>query len=388
MCRSCAEQPGGRRCGRPDGFSAIEGDARNRARNLNAAAAALNSGDAQAAANSLAAAAAAHNAIHGPAAPVTDPTDVATPYRDVTVAPSQVAHIRDQVGALNIQRVKVGQPPLNVDVSRQRVSDDADPGLRAWEIATVRIWGAPPEELAQLPIRTAPSQPEMRFSTTGVLTIAAAVARRSGGYVPASAGADSTPRQVQTYLQDAPGGAFRGALQVTAEDEITAAQARSWVRAQTNANEYQVALRRALSDDYLSTRDVGVVSGALSSYLAHQQREAERRQAVDSPTAVGQWWSAPGKKAQFDRMRVIGDTPVYSGSYYPKYLYTFETSTGDHVRWLSHNMAGLDVGDVVTLRVEVKAHSVIDGRRVTEVFKPDLEHGVILHEEGSQARTA
>lgn len=400
MCRACSETPdgGGRHCARPEGFTSVESDQRNRGRNLANANAHLAAGDPQAAANSLARAVTAHRSASGVnmGAPAQDASQRPGPALDFNVSPSDVPRAVARIEQANISRQKVGLPPLGIDVLRSHTPVDGDP-IMVMESVAVRIYGAPDSELRAVSvgddIRTAP---ERKVSTMAVLRAAAAATRQDGGvYVPRDQGPHCTPNQVMQSILGDPSGAERARLAPTPEDKQAAVKARQWVRAQQSSSPYFASLRHSVAEDYMSLDEVGVASSAFSGYLCHQERVAQMQRdwnenmareraaqqqpggapPVYSPSPQGsRWLSNKGDKVRIKahiEQVVRIENPH---SYEDRVLHVMRTPEGDLVRWMASSPHGLAAGDTMTFSATVKDHSTFNGEKQTEVFYcKDLE---------------
>lgn len=394
MCRSCDETPGGRRCGRPDGFSGTEADRRNRARNLSNAHSHLAAGDTQAAANSFAQAAAAHRgAVGAPVGgPVQPPQAPSGPYRDFVVSPGDAAAALGRIELLNQERAKVGLPPLVAHVSRSRTPDPSDP-IYAMEQTTIRVQGASPEELGRVSVGNVRTEPERKVRAASVMEAAVVAHRLNGGvYVARGEGPNAVPDQINRYLAEGPNGPLRQRLAPTQEDVDEAGRVRAWVRAQKPSSEYQAALRHALDEDYMSVREAGTAASALSGFTRYRNRLAEARngmpggsanQAQGAPPPVhslrptGSRWLGQIDQKVSVTAHVMLAHPVRTGrGSYPNVLYVMRTPEGDLVRWFASEDQGMEVGDAVTLRGKIKDHSVFNGERQTELWycKPPVIH--------------
>lgn len=376
MCDACHETPDGqgRRCNRPDGFTPQEGDRRNRSRNMGNARQALSDGDPQAAANSLAHALASQQSLDGgPPAPVQAPTDNPGAHRDFAVSPSDLPAALARIEQENVAREKVGLAKMEADVSRQRQQDPNDP-IMAYERATVRVSGASEEDLARLNLGNVRDAPERKVHTHAVLEAAAASTRLNDGvYVPRSEGDHSVPAQVNAYIADKPGGPHRTRLAPTEGDKKTAVNVRMWARSQQPTSDYLAALRHSMSDEYMSPREAGTASSAISGFQRYQQRLEQNKPpagAPQSPRPEGsRWLSSPGDKVTIPA-HIVHAQPQYDPEHPErvKHLYVMRTPDGDLVRWLASSDKYLRQGDDVTLQGTVKAHSTHDGERQTEIY--------------------
>lgn len=385
MCRSCDETPDnkGRHCGRPDGFTETEADRRNRTRNLSNAQSHLTSGDAQSAANSLARAAAAHRgAVGAPVGgPVQAPAEADGPHRDFVVSPSDTPTAVARIEMMNQERAKVGLSPVSVDVSRSYQADAAD-DIYAMESTTVRVQGATQEELDRLSIGNVRSEPERKVKASAVME-AAVVAHRLNGkvYVPRGEGENAVPDQVDRYLAEGPNGPLRQHLAPTQEDKNEAGRVRIWVRAQQPTNDYQAALRHALSSEYMSVREAGTAVSALNGFTRYQNRLEEARlkaqansgnqnsgPAVNSPRPAGSRWLGQKDQKVSVTARVDVAHPVYNDHDLPRVLYIMRTPQGDLVRWFASEDQGMEPGDAVTVQGTIKDHSTFNGERQTELW--------------------
>ena len=164
---------------------------------------------------------------------------------------------------------------------------------------------------------------------------------------------------------------------------------RKWIRTKEPTTDYLVALRRSVSQDFMSVREAGTASSAISGYLAHKERaEASRKQAVATGAAQdvparGRRLGRPGEKVTVVA-RVVHAAPILNPEYpeRSKYLYVLRTPDGDLVRWVASKdkyMYSHDGGDVVTLQGTVKGHSLHDGEWQTEMWyckPPAFRHTV------------
>lgn len=378
MCRACGDTPdgSGRRCNRPDGFTPVESDQRNRLRNLANARDALNKGNPQEAANALAHALAAQRALDGGSGvPIGDPTPTKEPHRDFTVNPSDLDKAKARIEALNKKREQSGRGPMTMEVTRQHKPIPGDP-IVAWEQATVRVSGATEEELAKTTLGSdVRDAAEKRVRTLAVLETAAAATRINGGVYASrqEAGENSVPAVVDAYIADAPDGSVRKVLAPTAQDREMAIKVRMWVRGQPATSEYIQSVRHSVAEDYMSMRHVGTASSAISGYLRHEERmakhTAEHGVAPISPRVTGsRWLNKPGDKIILTA-RVERVVPVYhENRALPRYLHIMRTPDGDLVRWMAPETQGIAEGDDVTVKATVKGHSTFNGEKQTEVY--------------------
>lgn len=377
MCESCDETPDGqgRRCSRPDGFTPQEADRRNRARNLANAREALANGDAQAAANSLARSVASQKSLDGGhRIPVQAPAEAIGPHRDFTISPSDLQTALARLEQVNVGREKVGSARLAPSITRDRQPTE-DP-IMVTEVVNVRIMGASEEELSALSLGNVRSDPERKVNTFEVLAVAHAATRRNGGvYVPKRMGENSVPSLVDAYVADHPGGPFRTSLAPSDDDRRMAVQTRMWVRTLQPTSDYNAALRHSVSDDYMSLRESGTASSAIAGFQEHQKRVEANKQALSTPGAVisprpqGSRWLARVE----DKVTVVAHVDRVVPMYHPKrmdphFLYVMRTPEGDLVRWVASSDKGLEEGDDVTVQGTIKAHSVFNGERQTELW--------------------
>lgn len=387
MCDACHETPDGqgRRCNRPDGFTPQEGDRRNRSRNMGNARQALSDGDPQAAANSLARALAAQQSLDGgPSAPVQAPAENSGMHRDFAVSPSDLPTALSHIEQENVAREKVGLPRMEADVSRQRQNDPNDP-IMAYERATVRVSNASEDDLNRLNLGNVRDTPERKVRTHAVLEAAAASTRLNGGvYTPRSEGENSVPAQVNAYVSDSPNGPHRTRLAPTEEDKKTAVNVRMWARSRQPTSDYLVALRHSMSEEYMSPREAGTASSAISGFQRYREQLDQNKAQSTAPSqaaapAAGgsRWLSSPGDKVTVPA-HIVHAQPQYDPEHPErvKHLYVMRTPDGDLVRWMASSDKYLREGDDVTLQGTVKAHSTHDGERQTEIFycKPPALH--------------
>lgn len=377
MCDACDETPDGqgRRCNRPDGFTSQEADRRNRTRNLANAREALANGDAQAAANSLARSVAAQKSFDGGhQAPVQSPVETVGPHRDFTISPSDLQTALARLEQVNIGREKVGSARLEPTVTRDRQPTD-DP-IIVTEAVNLRIEGASEEDLAALSLGNVRSDPERKVNTLEVLAVAHAATRRNGGvYVPKRMGENSVPALVDAYVADRPGGPFRESLAPTTEDRRLGMHMRMWVRTLQPTSDYNAALRHSVAEDYMSLRESGTASSAVAGFQEHQKRIEANKAAFSAPEAVvsprpqGSRWLARVEDKVTVAAHVDRVVPMYNDNRLgAHYLYIMRTPEGDLVRWVSSSNKGLMEGDDVTVQAQVKAHSVFNGERQTELW--------------------
>lgn len=377
MCDACDETPDGqgRRCNRPDGFTSQEADRRNRSRNLANAREALANGDAQAAANSLARSVAAQKSLDGGHhAPVQVPDEVTGPHRDFTVSPSDLQTALARLEQVNIGREKVGLARLEPHITRDRQPTD-DP-IMVTEAVNIRVAGASEEELAALSLGNVRSNPERKVNTLEVLAVAHAATRHNGGvYVPKRMGENSVPSLVDAYVADRPDGPMRKNLEPTSEDRRLGMNMRMWVRTLQPTSDYNAALRHSVAEDYMSMRESGTASSAVAGFQEHQKRVEANKRALSAPEAVisprpqGSRWLARVE----DKVTIVAHVEKVVKMYHPKradphFLYVMRTPEGDLVRWAASSTKGLREGDDVTVQGQVKAHSVFNGERQTELW--------------------
>lgn len=408
MCRACDETPDGhgRRCTRSDGFSAVEGEQRNRSRGLNNAADALAHGDTESAVNQLENARRAQRTLDGvPSAPIADPQPAAGPQRDLIISPSSVDSAREQFEQINRRRADQGKPPLTVEITRQNAPDTADP-IMTWERATVRISGADQEDLDSLSLNSVGNDPERRAKTSAVLEATCAVTRidSEGQYVSrAEAGPDSTPARVTQYIHDAPGGPLRQRYAPTDADQVRAKSIRTWGRATQPTNDYLRSMRHALGEESLGPRDVGTAASALSGYeraYADKSRAeqlqaeflakhgggppAEQAQGAQDgggrmgaagvgpdgrpPRSLSRWLNNVGDKIMVQGRVERSIEVAHANRYDTTYMYLIRSRDGDVVKWVPVNFIGFQEGDSVTLRGEVRGHVEFQGEKQTEMF--------------------
>ena len=374
MCRACDETPdgAGRRCNRPDGFTSVESDQRNRIRNLANARDALNRGDAQGAANAVAHALAAQQSLDGGGQkpPVSEPTDTEGPHKDFIVNPSDIDKAQARIDALNKVRENQGRSPLHIEVTRQHKTVAGDPIL-AWEQGTLRVGGAPEEELAKVNLgRGVRTSAEKRVNTAEVLTAACAATRLNGGTYSSrkEAGEDSVPAMVDAYIADTPAGPVRARMTPTEQDRQMANGVRAWAKEQPATSDYMRSVRYALAEDHMPLREAGTASSAVSGYLRYRERQAMHNNKALSPRPGGsRWLNQPGDKV-IVTARVARAVPVYHEKRpFPRYLYIMRTPDGDLVKWMAPETQGLQEGDDVTLKATVKGHSTFNGEKQTEV---------------------
>lgn len=406
MCRACNETPDGqgRHCTRSDGFSAVEGNQRNRSRGLNNAADALAHGDPQAAVNQLENARRAQRTLDGvPAAPLGDPQPTTGPQRDLIISPSSVDSAKAQFDQINRARAEEGRPPLSVEMTRQNAPDASDP-IMTWERTTVRISGADQDELDALRLNGVSGDPERRVKTTAVLEATCAVTRvdSDGKYISRNeAGADSTPARVTQYIHDGPGGEARQRYAPTEADQARAKSVRTWGRATQPTNDYLRAMRHSLAEESLGPRDVGTAASSLSGYeracadkarADDLQREFLAKHGVgpegQQPPGGGQGLGTPAQatptgrppRSQSRWLNNVGDKIMVHGQversieidhanrYDATYMYIIRSRDGDVVKWVPVDFIGFQEGDSVTLRGEVRGHVEFQGEKQTEMF--------------------
>lgn len=408
MCRACDETPDGqgRHCPRGDGFSPVEGDQRNRSRGLNNAADALAHGDPQAAVNQLENARRAQRTLDGvPPAPLGAPQDTTGPKRDIIISPSSVDAANAQLDQINRARTEQDRPPLTVEITRQNTQDPTDP-IMAWEQATVRVSGATQEELDALQLNKVTTDPERRVKTSAALQASCAITRleSDGKYVSRNEGGEeSTPARVIQYVHDGPDGQLRQRYAPTDADVGRANSIRAWARETRPTNDYMRAMRHALAEEGLGSREVGTAASALSGYERAYAEKSRADQMQDElmaklssesgtpgeepglgsasaaggshpPRSQSRWLNQPG-----DKVMVTGHVErviqvVHENRWDPRHLYIIRTPDGDAVKWLPPDFRGFHEGDTVTLRGQVKAHSEFRGERQTEMFycKPEI----------------
>lgn len=405
MCRACDETPDGQgcHCHRDDGFTAVEGNQRNRSRGLNNAADALAHGDPQAAVNQLENARRAQRILDGvPSSPLGDPRAAAGPQRDILISPSSVDAAQAQIDRINRARTEAGADVLNVEITRQNDSDAAD-SIMTWERATVRISGGTQEDLDALRLDGVTNDAEQRVKTAAVLQASCAITRveSDGKYVTRKEGGeDSTPARVNQYIYDTPNGPLRQRYAPTDADKDRAMSIRAWARETRPVNDYMRAMRHSLAEEGIGPRDIGTAASALSGYERAYTEKSRADQMQDelmaklsgqstaqeprgssaapaggrAPAAQSRWLNQPGDKIMVTgRVESITQI-VHEERWNPRHLYIIRTPDGDAVKWLPSDFTGFRQGELVTLRGQVKQHSEFRGEKQTEMFycKPDI----------------
>ncbi|WP_167559623.1 hypothetical protein [Brevibacterium sp. LS14] len=285
---------------------------------------------------------------------------------------------------MNQDRAKVGLLPIQVDVNRQRQQDPSDP-IFVHETATVRVQGASQEELDRINIGNVRSEPE-RKAKAGDVMAAAVVAHRLNGkvYVGRGQGENSVPDQVNRYVAEGPNGPLRERLAPTQADKDEAGRVRIWVRSQQPTDDYQAALRHALTTEYMSVREAGTAASAMNGFTRYQNRLEEARQkalaknaaqqspdgpAVHSPRPAGSRWLGQKDQKVSITARVEVAHEVYNDyADLPRVLYIIRTPQGDLVRWFASEDQGMEPGDAVTVQGTIKNHSTFNGERQTEMW--------------------
>lgn len=404
MCRSCDETPDSlpRRCNRPDGFSAAEGDSRTVARNLTTANDALVGGDPQRAADSLARAAAAQQRLSGLAGQSRLPGggEDRSIYVDTPVASTDVEHVTVALGIENQARVARGEAPLSWEVHQHQYPVAGDP-LKAWEQSVVRVFGPQASTaLSRVAVyRGVGNQAVKVVSAEQVIAAALVSQRLTGGYVVRGMGPVSTAENVAAYVNAEPGSPARAALTPSAEDVQEARRIIGWLRMAPVTSDFQTTVRSLVGRGFVPTRSVGTAAASVVLYnrhlrevaVAEQARHLRAQAARDAVQRGVSGGTVPpdesarsrnsghtgatvktlrhlGKRGDVvtTRAKVVKVKEVYHRSRREaRFLYVMEDPDGNSIRWLATKTAGMREGDPVTISGTVKELSEFAGKPET-----------------------
>lgn len=403
MCRGCDETADGtgRRCNRPDGFTTAEADQRSRSRSLGGAIDALNNGDFQKAANQMMTAASAHNLLGGQGGGAATLTRTAPAQRTFSISPSLVDNMAAQIDRINQRRHAEGKPLLSMVSTPKFIPDPYGDPIARWQTTDVSIYGPDQEELNNMIFTGTDSTPEWRYPRDMLIGSTFASMRQNGmrSYISEKDDPNrSTTNEVLNAAvnKDNPD---RGRLTPHEGDNIQTRGLLAWVQKLDDSTDYNRALKRVVSSDYVSYRDAKML---ISAAGAHQQHVRERVQeqarikaneknaqqttgttqgkpAASKPatnnsasTATGAWLGSVGSKIAIP-IKVIESRWVENkyNRWGNSVMIVGEDIRGNRVRFFYDNYSTPDEGIWLQAGGTVKEHRVVGRHKETLLTEAD-----------------
>jgi len=121
-----------------------------------------------------------------------------------------------------------------------------------------------------------------------------------------------------------------------------------------------IACTRAPSG-LVSWTNIGLVASAVASYDRFMERQA--REAV---VTKSEWVGTPGTRERFEDVKIL-DIRQLVGEWSNPDLVKMVTTTGAVLTWFASKGTTWSVGDVVTITVRIKGHSIYQGCKETQV---------------------
>lgn len=176
--------------------------------------------------------------------------------------------------------------------------------------------------------------------------------------------------------------------QATEQDSITGKEALEWVRTVLagkdvgKRSEYEHNLVVALSTDWITWKEAGLVASAVFAHLRNKEREVARRKANEA--RLNEWFGAVEEERVITQGKNKGQTkkvkPRYELTLTVEKVFSTESQWGaTHITklsdgegrsftWFASRM--LNAGDVVKATWSVKKHDEYQGFKQTVIFRP------------------
>ncbi len=161
------------------------------------------------------------------------------------------------------------------------------------------------------------------------------------------------------------------AYAVTAEDTAKAEAAINWAQElpQDVTNDYLWNIRVVSHRERITYREAGLAGSIISAYTRHLEQELKR--AYEKANTLDEYFGQVGKRDTFT-LTVMG-ARSFEGSYGATTLYRFRDQDGRVATWFAAGDPGLDIGSTYTLIASVKAHSVYQGSKQTQLTRASVK---------------
>ncbi|GAA1045996.1 hypothetical protein [Rothia amarae] len=305
------------------------------------------------------------------------------------LSPSKLQNLIEVLDAYNRDLLLNEEATLSWSVSSTYLSDPKGDQLARWEVLKVEVYTSSTEIFDIIRNHDFSDNPEWRFPRNLLIGYSFASMRQNGTYSYISEKDDpdrSTMNEVlnATVNKDNPD---RDRLTPHEGDNIQTRGLLAWVRKLDNSTDYNRALKRVVSSDYVSYRGAKML---ISATGAHQQRVRERVQKqarikaneksdttktgsyVPSKTsagtnmATGSWLGSVGKQIAVS-FKVIESRWVENkySEWGDSVMIVGEDILGNRIRFFYADSATPKEGIWLNASGTVKEHRVVGGRKET-----------------------